>query len=74
MKRVREYVSGEILMLLYRRPVEPYLRCCNTTWGYCGVTRLDTLQALQNRAARVIMPVLCEAEDGHNGFHSVQEL
>ena len=54
MKRVREYVPGQILILLYRTLVEPYLRYCNTPWGYCGVAHLNRLQALQNRAARVI--------------------
>ena len=54
MKRVREYVPGDILILLYRTLVEPYLRYCNTTWGYCGATLLNRLQALKNRAARVI--------------------
>ena len=54
MKRVREYVPGEILILLHRTLVEPYLRYCNTTWGYCGATLLNRLQALQNRAVRVI--------------------
>ena len=34
--------------------VEPYLRYCNTTWGYCAATLLNRLQALQNRAVRVI--------------------
>ena len=53
MKRLREYVPGEILILLYRTLVEPYLRYCNTTWGNCGVTLLNRLQALQNRVARV---------------------
>ena len=51
---MREYVPGEILILLYRTLVEPYLRYCNTTWGCCEVTLLNRLQALQNRAARVI--------------------
>ena len=54
MKRVREYVPADILILLHRTLVEPYLRYCNTTWGYCGTTLLNRLQALQNRAARVI--------------------
>ena len=54
MKRVREYVPGDILILLYRTLAEPYLRYCNTTWAYCGATLLNRLQVLQNRAARVI--------------------
>ena len=54
MKQVREYVPGQILILLYGTLVEPYLRYCNTTFGHCGVTLLKRLQALQNQAARVI--------------------
>ena len=34
--------------------VEPHFRYCNTVWGHCDDTLLNRLQALQNRAARVI--------------------
>ena len=48
MKHMREYIPGKILILLNRTLVEPYLRYCNMTWGHCGVTLLNRLQALQN--------------------------
>ena len=54
MKRVRRDVPTECLISLYRTLVEPYIRYCNTTWGGCNTSLLDTLQTLQNRAARVM--------------------
>ena len=43
--------------------VEPYIRYCNTTWGGCNTSLLDTLQTFQNRAARVIANVKYENTD-----------
>ena len=63
MKRVRRDVPTECLVFLYRAIVEPYIRYCNTTWGGCNTSLLDTLQALQNRAARVIANVKYENTD-----------
>ena len=63
MKRVRRDVSTECLISLYRTLVEPYIRYCNTTWGGCNASLLDTLQTLQNRAARVIANVKYENTD-----------
>ena len=34
--------------------VEPHFRFCCSVWGCCGVTKLQTLQKLQNRAARIV--------------------
>ena len=34
--------------------MEPYYRYCNTVWGNCGQSLLNKLQALQNRAAKVV--------------------
>ena len=63
MKRVRRDVPTECLILLYRTLVEPYIRYCNTTFGGCNTSLLDTLQTLQNRAARVIANVKYENTD-----------
>ena len=60
MKRVRRDVPTECLISLYRTLVEPYIRYCNTTWGGYNISLLDTLQTLQNRAARVIANVKYE--------------
>ena len=63
MKRVRRDVPTECLTSLYRSLVEPYIRYCNTTWGGCNTSLLDTLQTLQNRAARVIANLKYENTD-----------
>ena len=41
-------------MMLYRSLVEPYFRYCCPVWGSCGVSALDKLEKLQNRAARIV--------------------
>ena len=57
MKRARRDVPTEYLISLYRTLVEPYIKYCNTTCGGCNTSLRDTLQTLQNRAARVIANV-----------------
>ena len=39
---------------MYKSLVEPYFRYCCPVWGVCGITALDKLQKLQNRAARIV--------------------
>ena len=41
----------------------PYLRYCNNTWGKCGATLISKLQALQNRAARIIRNAIYDNTD-----------
>ena len=53
-KRIRNSLPKEYLEMLYKTIVESQFRYCNTVWGHCGDTLLNRLQALQNRAARVI--------------------
>ena len=53
-KRIRISLPKEYLDMLYKTIVEPHFRYCNTVWGHCGDTLLNRLQALQNRAARII--------------------
>ena len=53
-KRIRNSLPKEYLEMLYKTIVEPHFRYCNTVWGPCGDTLLNRLQALQNRAARII--------------------
>ena len=65
MKHVKACVPKDSLIMLYRTLVEPYLRYCNTTWGTCGHLLSNILQALQNRAARVVMGIKYEEAD-HN--------
>ena len=39
---------------MYRGIVEPHFRYCCSVWGCFGKTRIDNLQKLQNRAARIV--------------------
>ena len=54
MKHIKSCVPKESLIMVYRSLVEPYFRSCNSVWGNCGQTLLNRLQALQDRAARVV--------------------
>ena len=44
----------ETLKDIYRSIVEPHLHYCCSSWGCSGITRIESLQKLQNRAARII--------------------
>ena len=39
---------------MYAGVVEPHFRYCCSVWGCCGLTKINHLQKLQNRAARII--------------------
>ena len=39
---------------MYTGIVEPHFRYCCSVWGCCGLTEINHLQKLQNRAARII--------------------
>ena len=39
---------------IYRSIVEPHLRYCCAIWGCSGITRIESLQKLQNRAALIV--------------------
>ena len=53
-KWIRNLLSKKYLEILYKTIVEPQFRYCNTVWGHCYDTLLNRLQAVQNRATRVI--------------------
>ena len=50
----KNFLPLTTLQTLYKGIVEPYFRFCCPFWGSCGVTALSKLQALQNRAARIV--------------------
>ena len=54
LKRIRPFVGLELLINVYRSIVEPYFTYCCNVWDSIGETLVDSLQKLQNRAARVI--------------------
>ena len=56
LKRIRNFIPQECLLLLYHTLIEPYLRYCSIVWGQCSESLKDRLQTLQNKAARIIIP------------------
>ena len=79
LKRIRNFIPQESLLLLYHTLIEPYLRYCSIAWGKCSESLKDRLQTLQNKAARTIARVRYEEAD-HNilsanfGWLSVRNL
>ena len=65
LKRIRNFIPQESLLLLYHTLVEPYFRYCSIVWGQCSESLKDRLQTLQNKAARTIARVRYEEAD-HN--------
>ena len=55
LKDAKQFVQEETLRNIYLSIVEPYLSYCCSVWGCFGDTKLNTLQKLQNRAARIVM-------------------
>ena len=53
MKYAKRYVSLGTLNSIYKGIVEPHFNYCRSVWDSCGTTKLNKLQKLQNRAARI---------------------
>ena len=54
LKYARNFVQTDTLINLYRSIKEPHFRYCCSVWGSCGASKLDVLQKLQNKAARMV--------------------
>ena len=54
LKYSRKFLPENTLNKMYSVIVEPHFRLCCSVWGCCGVTKLQTSQKLQNRAARIV--------------------
>ena len=54
LKYAKKLLPQDTLCKMYRGIVEPHLRYCCSVWGACEGTRLQVLQKLQNRAARIV--------------------
>ena len=54
LKHAKTFLPRETFNTLYTGIVEPHLRYCCSVWGCAGLTELNQLQKLQNRAARII--------------------
>ena len=54
MRRVKLFVPGTTLKVLYNAIVPPYFDYCCSLWDNCGIGLEVRLQKYQNWAARVI--------------------
>ena len=54
LKYAKQFVQEDTLRNMYLSIVEPHLSYCCSVWGCCGDTKLNNLQKLQNRAARIV--------------------
>jgi hypothetical protein len=53
LKRMRDFITSETAIRVYRSLVEPYFSYCAPVWDGLGKKKSEKLQKLQNRAARV---------------------
>ena len=58
-KRIKPFVSLEILHYIYNALVQPHFYYCSIFWGNCCKTLSEKLQKLQNRAARILTLGTC---------------
>ena len=49
-----DFISRDILNMIYNAIVLPHLEYCNVVWGNCGISITNRLQLIQNRAARIV--------------------
>ena len=54
LKRIRPFITIDLANKIYKAIIQPHLDYCSTVWDGLGVTFLDKIQKLQNRAARII--------------------
>ena len=65
-KRIRPFVSPEILHYIYNTLVQPHFDYCSIVWGNYGKTLSERLQKLQNRSVRILISSSYDA-DGEGG-------
>ena len=63
-KRIRHFVPQATLHLIYQALMKPHFDYCNIVWGYCGITLVNKIQKLLNRAARVLTDSNYDADAG----------
>ena len=52
-KHAKKFLPSGDLQKMYRGIVEPHFSYCCSVWGRCSETKLNSLQKIQNRAARI---------------------
>ena len=53
--RLSEFLSQNILNIIYNTIIQPDFDYCVTVWGNCSSVHFNKLQKLQNRAARITL-------------------
>ena len=53
-KYSKKYLPSDVLNKMYRGIVEPHLSYCCSVGGCCSESKIDVLQKIQNRAARIV--------------------
>ena len=53
-KYSKKYLPSHILSKMYRGIVKPHLSYCCSVWGCCNESKINVLQKIQNRAARMV--------------------
>ena len=53
-KRIRPFITTDTANKIYKAIIQPHIDYCSTVWDGLGITLLDKIQKLQNRAARII--------------------
>ena len=54
LRRTKNYMTENGLIMLYNALVLPYFTYCSTVWHQGNLTHIGKLQKLQNRAAQII--------------------
>ena len=54
LKYAKRFLPLESLKDIYTSIIDPNFRYCCAVWGVCGLTEIQKLQKLQNRAARIL--------------------
>ena len=68
---MRPFVTLEHYINVYSSVVEPYFTYCCIVWDSVGETLADSIQKLQNRAARVITGASCSKHSAHDIWHEL---
>ena len=78
LRYAKRYLPLVIVQAMYKSLVEPHFRYCCPVWGAAGITVLQKLQKLQNRAARIVTNSPYEAHSQpliqKLGWPTIQEL
>ena len=56
MSQLKRYVSSQTLKIFYCSHILPHISFSSTVWDGCGETRLNKLNSLHRRAAKLLLP------------------